>query len=176
MALAKAFLARFGPVPVVDGAPAEWGEPELVPGDNLPTVVVPGALDAYLHVIMPDLTADDLWLDLLLIYLYETRSLQHQQAVDHQETHHQRRDQYSVCHAQHYLSIHRMSWKKNSRKSRFRILNISPYRAGAMRHLAAPMDRMLPQHVVGLDKDSLSSMTRTSPRLKQKPTHNGFPF
>jgi hypothetical protein len=29
-------------------------------------------------------------------------------------------------------------------------------RAGAVRHLATPMDRMLPQHVVGLDKDSLS--------------------
>jgi hypothetical protein len=35
------------------------------------------------------------------------------------------------------------------------ILNILPYRAGAMRHLAAPMDRMLPQHVVGLDRNSL---------------------
>src|SRR5215211_4682059 len=29
-------------------------------------------------------------------------------------------------------------------------------RASAMRHLATPMDRMLPQDVVGLDKDSLS--------------------
>ncbi len=28
-------------------------------------------------------------------------------------------------------------------------------RAGAMRHLAAPMDRMLPQDVVGLDRNSL---------------------
>jgi hypothetical protein len=29
-------------------------------------------------------------------------------------------------------------------------------RAGAMQHLAGPMDRMLPQDVVGVDKDSLS--------------------
>jgi hypothetical protein len=40
----------------------------------------------------------------------------------------------------------------NSRKSISIILNISPYRAGAMRHLAAPMDRMLPQDVVGLHR------------------------
>ena len=48
------------------------------------------------------------------------------------------------------------AWKRNSRKSISTILNIRPYRAGAMRHLATPMDRMLPQDVVGLDKDSLS--------------------
>ena len=52
--------------------------------------------------------------------------------------------------------IHRSSWNMNSRKSISTILNILPYRAGAMPHLAAPMDRMLPQDVVGLDKDSLS--------------------
>jgi hypothetical protein len=46
--------------------------------------------------------------------------------------------------------------KQNSRKFISTILNILSYRAGPMRHLAALMDRMLPQHVVGLDKDSLS--------------------
>ena len=29
---------------------------------------------------------------------------------------------------------------------------ILPYRAGAVQHLATPMDRMLPQDVVGLDR------------------------
>jgi hypothetical protein len=52
--------------------------------------------------------------------------------------------------------IHRSAWNRNSRKFISTILNIRPYQAGAMRHLAAPMDRMLPQDVVGLDKDSLS--------------------
>jgi hypothetical protein len=52
--------------------------------------------------------------------------------------------------------IHPSAWKMNSRKFISTILNIRPYRAAAMRHLAAPMDRMLPQDVVGLDKDSLS--------------------
>jgi hypothetical protein len=85
-------LVRVRPVPVVHGAPAERGEPELVPRDNLPTIRGPGPLDAYLHVIMPDLTAHNLGLDLPLIYLYETRSLQQLQAADQQETHHQRRD------------------------------------------------------------------------------------
>src|SRR5215207_9372256 len=97
------------------------GEPELVPGDNLPTVVVPVPLDAYLHVIMANLRAHHLRLDHLLIYLYETRSLQHQQAADHQETHHQRGDQYSVCHALHYPSIHRSAWKWNSQKFGLRL-------------------------------------------------------
>jgi hypothetical protein len=55
---------------------------------------------------MADLTAHDLWLERLFIYLYETRPLQHQQTPDEQETHHQRRDQDSVCHALHYPSIH----------------------------------------------------------------------
>jgi hypothetical protein len=53
-------------------------------------------MDAYLHVLMPDLTAHDLRLDLALIYLYETRSLRQQQAAEKQETQHQRRHQYSV--------------------------------------------------------------------------------
>jgi hypothetical protein len=92
MSQGLASLARLGLVPVIHGAPAERGEPELVPRDNLPTVVVPVPLDAYLHVIMPDLTADDLRLDRLLIYLYETRSLQQPQAADEQQTQHQRRD------------------------------------------------------------------------------------
>jgi hypothetical protein len=70
-------LSRFGPVPVVDGAPAERREPELVPRGNLSTMVVPVPLDAYLHVVMADLTAHDLRLDRLFIYLYETRPLQH---------------------------------------------------------------------------------------------------
>jgi hypothetical protein len=52
--------------------------------------------------------------------------------------------------------MHRSAWNINSRKSISTILNIRPYRTGAMRHLATPMDRMLPQDVVGLDKDSLS--------------------
>jgi hypothetical protein len=51
--------------------------------------------------------------------------------------------------------IHRSAWKWNSRKSISTILNISPYRAGAMRHLAGPMDRMLPQDVVDLDRNSM---------------------
>ena len=106
MSQVLAKLARLGLVPVIHGAPAERREPELIPRDNLPTVVVPVPLDAYLHVIMPDLTADDLRLDRLLIYLYETRPLQQPQAADEQETQHQRRDQYSVCHALHYPSIH----------------------------------------------------------------------
>jgi hypothetical protein len=46
--------------------------------------------------------------------------------------------------------------KWNSRKFTCRIVNIHPYLAGDMRHLAAPIDGTLPQHVVGLDKDSLS--------------------
>ena len=53
-------------------------------------------------------------------------------------------------------AIHRSAWKWNSRKFISTILNIRPYRAGAVQHLATPMDRMLPQDVVGLDKDSLS--------------------
>src|SRR5215208_4316849 len=53
-------------------------------------------------------------------------------------------------------AIQRSAWKRNSAKFTCRILHIRPYRAGAMRYLAAPLDRMLPQHVVGLDKDSLS--------------------
>src|SRR5215208_496074 len=53
-------------------------------------------------------------------------------------------------------AIHPSAWKGNSAKFTCRILNIRPYWAGAMRHLAAPMDRMLPQDIVGLDKDSLS--------------------
>jgi hypothetical protein len=77
-----------------------------MPRGNLSTIVVPVALDAYLHVVMADLTAHDLRLDSLFIYLYETRPLQHQQAADKQQTQHQRRDQYSVCHALHYPSIH----------------------------------------------------------------------
>ena len=81
-------LSRFGPVPVVDSAPAKRREPELVPRGNLSTVVVPVPLDAYLHVVMPDLTAYHLRLDRLFIYLYESRPLQHQKATDEQETHH----------------------------------------------------------------------------------------
>src|SRR5215210_2116981 len=60
------------------------------------------------HVVMADLTAHHLRLDRLFIYLYETRPLQHQQASDEQETEHQRRDHYSVCHALHYPSIHKV--------------------------------------------------------------------
>jgi hypothetical protein len=52
--------------------------------------------------------------------------------------------------------IHRSAWKGNSQKLACRILNIRPYWAGARRYLAAPMDRMLAQDIVGLDKDSLS--------------------
>src|SRR5918997_3473408 len=81
-------LSRFWPVPVVDGAPAERREPELVPRDNLSTVVVSVPLDAYLHVVMADLTADDFRLDRPFIYLYEICPLQHQQAADEQETPH----------------------------------------------------------------------------------------
>src|SRR5215203_7518960 len=51
--------------------------------------------------------------------------------------------------------IHRSAWKRNSPKFISTILNIRPYRAGAVQHLAAPMDRMLPQHVGGLDRNSL---------------------
>src|SRR5215212_12075284 len=58
------------------------------------------------HVVMADLRAHHLRLDRLFIYLYETRPLQHQQASDEQETEHQRRDQYSVCHELHHPSIH----------------------------------------------------------------------
>jgi hypothetical protein len=60
---------------------------------------------------MADLTAHDLRLDLPLINLYETRSLQQQQADDEQETQHQRRDYHPVCHALHYPSIHPSAWK-----------------------------------------------------------------
>jgi hypothetical protein len=55
-----------------------------------------------------------------------------------------------------FVLIHRSAWKGNSAKFTFTILNIRPYGAGPMRHLAAPMDRTLPHDVVGLDKDSLS--------------------
>lgn len=41
-----------------------------MPRGNLSTIVVPVALDAYLHVVMADLTAHDLRLDRLFIYLY----------------------------------------------------------------------------------------------------------
>ena len=71
----NSFLIPVGRVPIVHGAPAKRREPELVPGDNLPTVSCPCPQDAYLHVLVPDLTADDLRLDGLLIYLYKTRSL-----------------------------------------------------------------------------------------------------
>ena len=40
-----------------------------MPRANLSTIVVPVPLDAYLHVVMADLTAHDLRLDRLFIYL-----------------------------------------------------------------------------------------------------------
>jgi hypothetical protein len=51
--------------------------------------------------------------------------------------------------------IHRRAWKGNSRKFISTSLNIRHHQAGAMQHLASPMDRMLPQDVVGLDRNSL---------------------
>src|SRR5215207_1941923 len=48
-------------------------------------------------------------------------------------------------------AIHPSAWKWNSQKSTSTILHIQVYEGGAMRLCPTPMDRMLPQDVVGLD-------------------------
>jgi len=47
--------------------------------------------------------------------------------------------------------IHRRAWKGNSAKFISTILHIRVYEGGDMRLCPTPMDRMLPQDVVGLD-------------------------
>ncbi len=72
-------------------------------------------------------------------------------------------------------SIHPSAWKGNSRKSICRILQIEVYEGGAKQHSPAPMDRMLPQDVVGLDKDAPRCIEAHRVDLHQRRGLHQFP-